>query len=111
MNRIIHKWTKKDREYLVLLKIKYRRKLIAPLFNHLLTRTLSREGFRKGLSAPALDTQYQEIKVGGKDHDVYAQISGLSEARLEIEYRDHLRDIKRAAQTLKLRLEPVKSIV
>lgn len=108
-NRTVHRWTTKDREYLILLKLKYSRKCIARVFNHLLARTLIAEGFSCGLSAPALDAQFQEIKVGGKGYDLYAEISGLSEPRVEIEYGRHLRDIEATARSLSLTLEPIPS--
>lgn len=110
-NRTIHKWTAKDREYLVLLKLKYARKCVAPVFNQLLARTLAREGLTGGISAPALDAQFQEMKVGGKGHEIYAEIAALSEVRMDIDNRRQIREIEAAARAIPLTLVRAKNAV
>lgn len=98
--RAFHKWSSQDREILCLLKLRHSRKVIAPIFNHLLSTKLAQEGFQNGMTAPSLDAQWQEMKTGGGGYEIYTRISNLSENEVKTQYKSHLSQINLAIQTL-----------
>ena len=98
--KAIHKWLRKERVILLILKRKYPPKDVKRIFDSIFTSKLQAEGFVDGIRSTALSAQHTEMKHGGNGHDIFLEIDSASDEELASRYPQYLRDIESAVASI-----------